>query len=76
MADLDRRARAEARGTRALLRRTSLQSTEADLSPLRGPEAVSLVHRLTLESWSLAGRSQPDYLRQAIPCRFVPQARG
>jgi hypothetical protein len=43
MAPPDRRARAEARTARVVLRRTQLRSAEVDLSPLRGTEAVSLV---------------------------------
>jgi hypothetical protein len=71
MADLDRGARAEARRKRATLKKTHLQPVEEDPSSLRGPEAVSLVHHLTLESWSLAGRQQPTYTRERIPIRFV-----
>jgi len=46
---------------------------EVDFSPVFGPEAVSLVHRLTLASYSLAGRTPPTYTRAQIPCRFVPR---
>jgi hypothetical protein len=71
MADLDRGARAAARRHRATLKKAQLQPVEEDLSPLRGAEAVSLVQRLTLASWSLAGRHQPTYTRERIPIRFV-----
>ncbi len=49
---------------------------EEDLHPIRGGEALSLVTRLTAESWSLSGRRLPDYSRREIPCRFVPGGRG
>jgi hypothetical protein len=46
---------------------------EVDFSPVSGPEALSLVHRLTLTSFSLAGLTRPTYTRAQIPCRFVPR---
>jgi hypothetical protein len=58
-----------------ILRKARLQRVEADLSPVRGADAVSLVHRLTMESWSLSGRSLPTYRREEIPVRFVPGRR-
>lgn len=67
-----RRSRAEGRRTTATLRRGRLQSDEPDLSPLRGPEALTLVTQLTRESWSLSGLGVPTYTRDAVPCRFVP----
>ena len=72
MEDAGRRARAEARRRRAILHKSSLQVCEADLSPVRGAEAVSLVARLAVESWAMAGRALPDYSRDRIPVRFVP----
>jgi hypothetical protein len=72
MADADRRARAEARRTRVTLRKSQLRSREDDLCPIHGPEAVSLVYRLTRESWSLSGLPEPDYSRRDTPWRFVP----
>ena len=53
------------------MRRVALDSTE-DASPIAGAEAVSLVHRLTRESWSLAGQEIPGYSRREMPVRFVP----
>jgi hypothetical protein len=68
----DRRTRAEARRQRAILRKTTVaREHESDPSPVRGPDAVSLVHRLTLESWSLSGRELPAYSRAHLPIRFV-----
>jgi len=49
-----------------------LQRAEADLTPMSGPDAVSLVRQLTAESWSLAGLELPTYTRDRIPWRFVP----
>jgi hypothetical protein len=46
---------------------------EVDFSPVFGTEALSLLHRLTLTSFSLAGVTQPTYARAQIPCRFVPR---
>jgi hypothetical protein len=74
MSDSDRRARAEARRSRTILRKSRLQATEEDLSPVRGAEAVSLVYRLTREAWSLAGMEEPSYTRQETPWRFVPRS--
>ncbi len=72
----DRRARAEARRARVILRKSRLQATEEDLTPVRGVEAVSLVHRLTREAWSLSGMPEPSYTRAETPWRFVPRLPG
>ena len=72
MEDTGRRARAEERRRRATIRRTRLTLEEADPDVIRGGEAVSLVTRLTRESWSLTGREEPRYARHEIPIRFVP----
>jgi hypothetical protein len=71
MADDERRARAEARRARLVVRKSRLQELEDDLSPLRGVEALSLVYRLTREAWALSGRQEPGYSRRETPCRFV-----
>ncbi len=73
MGEKDRRARAEARRRRLILRKSRLQATEEDLSPLHGVEAVALVYRLTRESWSLSGKEVPTYTRRDTPWRFVPR---
>lgn len=67
-----RQARAELRRRTAVLNRTRLTRTEPDPSPLNGPDALSLVARLTRESWTLSGRDFPRYSREHIPVRFVP----
>lgn len=72
MQDHDRQKRAQARRTRAVLHKARLSATEADLSPIRGVDGMSLAFRLTEESWKLAGLEQPSYKREEIPCRFVP----
>ena len=53
------------------LRKGVLRESAPDEAPVRGPEAISLVHRLTLESWALAGLDLPTYSRAATPFRFV-----
>jgi len=75
VANSDRRSRAESRRSRVVLHKTLLHGGDADLASVRGPEAVSLVHRLTRESWSLAGLSVPSYTRSETPIRFVPRPR-
>ena len=55
------------------LRKGRVGEPEVDFSPVFGPEALSLVHRLTLASFSLAGLPRPSYTRAEIPCRFVPR---
>lgn len=52
------------------LREGRTQPDEVDLDPIGGGPAVSLVHRPTLESWSLSGLSQPHYTRATMPVRF------
>jgi len=68
----DRKARAVHRRRTVILHRTVLKDLELDLSPLSGPAAVSLVERLTRESWAVAGKLLPTYPREQIPVRFVP----
>lgn len=74
MSSSERRARAEARRARVVLRKSRLQATEADLSPVLGAEAVALACLLTHEAWSLAGLEEPSYTRPETPYRFVPSA--
>ena len=68
----ERETRAALRRKTAVLNRTRLGGVERDLSPLSGPEALSLVERLTRESWTAAGRIFPRYRRDQIPVHFVP----
>lgn len=42
------------------------------MSPIHGADAITLLTRLSRESWSLTGQEVVDYPRRAIPCRFVP----
>jgi hypothetical protein len=57
------------------LHKGRLGEPEVDLSPVFGAEAISLVHRLTLASYSLARQDRPTYTREQIPCKFVPRHR-
>ncbi len=72
MSRSQREERARERRRLATLRKTRLQAAEDDPGSVHGSEALSLVTRLTVESWSLSGREFPDYERAVIPCRFVP----
>ena len=67
-------ARAQARSERMTLHKSRLGEPEADLDPIFGADAISLLSRLTRSSYSLAGRPMPTYTRATIPCRFVPWA--
>jgi hypothetical protein len=69
MTDAERRS--QARRARMTLRKAHLGDTEVDPTPVSGAEAVSLVHRLTRMSYSLAGDALPVCARAQIPCRFV-----
>jgi len=55
-----------------VLHRTSLRSREEDLHPVTGGEAISLLSRLTRESWRTAGLDEPTSSREETPYRFVP----
>lgn len=72
--DTQRRARAEARRGRMILRKGKLSQGEVDLDPVWGEEAVSLVTELSETSWSFTGAPWPSYPRRQIPCRFVSWA--
>lgn len=72
MTDIERRQRAEQRRQRATIHRARLGEIEPDPHPIRGVEAISLLTRLTRESWALSGRPWPDYKRENTPYRFVP----
>ena len=69
MTDAERRA--QARRARVTLRKSHLGDPEADAIPVFGAEAVSLVHRLTRMSYSLAGHPLPVRARSEVRCRFV-----
>jgi len=45
--------------------------SDVDVCPIRGDAALALVGQLTRTSWTLAGRTIPDYSRAEIPIRFV-----
>lgn len=69
----DAEKRAQARRERMTLHKGRLGEPEVDFSPVFGSEAISLVYRLTLASYGLAGQPRPTYARAQIPCRFVPR---
>lgn len=71
----DSEKRAQARRARMTLRKARVGDPEVDLDPVFGAEAVSLVHRLTLMSYSLAGKPIPALSRAELPCRFVRRGR-
>jgi hypothetical protein len=58
------------------LRKMRLGEVEADLSPVFGAAAISLVSQLTRSSYALTRSSAPRYTRASIPCKFVPWPRG
>lgn len=69
MTEAEKRARE--RQARMRLHKTRLGEPEADLNPVFGAEAISLVHQLTRISYSLAGHSLSRSPRAQMPCRFV-----
>ncbi len=69
--DRERKLRAEARRSRAVLHRTRLAEVEKDPHPIRGAEAISLLTVLSRESWALGGQPLPTYGRADVPIRFV-----
>jgi hypothetical protein len=72
----ERRRRAEERRANMTVRRTSLEAGEEDLSPVFGEDAISLLTRLSRESFQMTGADVPTYARDAIPCVFVRGQRG
>jgi hypothetical protein len=70
--DSERERRAAQRRATAILHRARLKPSEADVHPIAGAEAISLVWTLTRTSWSLSGAPMPAYSRETIPVRFVP----
>lgn len=71
--DEAREARAAARRSRVVLRKTQLGAPDVDLSPVRGAEAITLATKLTRQAWSLTGQAWPTYGRSETPFRFVPR---
>lgn len=66
-----RAARAAARRATMVVRKTRL-GEELDFTPVAGPEALSLVTRLTLECWAMRGEPCPPLDRRTLRVRFVP----
>jgi len=71
MSDVDRKLRAEHRRERMMIRRARFDSSESDIFPVRGIEAISLATSLTRESWSISGRQWPGYKRNDTPYLFI-----
>ncbi len=71
----DAEKRAQARRARMTLRKARLGDPDVDLNPVFGEAAVGLVHRLTLMSYSLAGKPLPVLPRPELPYRFVRRER-
>ena len=71
MDNAERKARAQRRRESVTLFRSTFSSQDRDPSPTRGEEALSLVWRLTRESWSFSRREEPRYDRASTPYRFV-----
>lgn len=63
--------RARQRRETMILRRTSLEDGEEDLTPVFGEEAISLVTQLTRESFGISGDGGRSYSRAQIPCVFL-----
>ncbi|GMV14607.1 MAG: hypothetical protein DPW22_02895 [Alphaproteobacteria bacterium] len=59
-----------------VLQKGRLGEPEADLTPISGCDAVSLVTRLSRESWLETGLELPGYSRKQTPYRFVRESRG
>ena len=75
----EERARLERAAKRSkvmVLHKTRLGEREVDFTPVKGAAAISLVTRLTIESFSL-GRLEPaEPSTQGVVVRFVPRKRG
>ena len=59
-----------------VLHKTRLGHREVDFTPVRGAAALSLVTRLTVESFSLARLEPAGHSRQSVTVRFVPRTRA
>jgi hypothetical protein len=59
-----------------VLHKTRLGEREVDFTPVRGAAAISLVTRLTIESFSLARVEPAEHSTQSVVVRFVPRTRA
>lgn len=57
-----------------VIHKARLGQPELDFTPVRGAEAISLTTRLTIESFSLAGKVT-EQARGSVLVRFVPRTR-
>ena len=67
----DFQQRAEARRARITLKKQRLGDADHE-DALRGADAISLVHQLTLTAWAWARKPLPSLERHELPYRFVP----
>lgn len=58
-----------------VIRKGHLGEPETDLTPVRGPAALSLQTQLTRESFSLAGVDTTSPARRPVLVRFVRRQR-
>jgi hypothetical protein len=72
---LARKQRAARRAETVSIHKGKLGDAPIDFSPVKGAAAISLLTRLTRESFSLARSQAPAYRREEIPVRFVPRSR-
>jgi len=63
--------RAEARRGRLTLTMGRLDEPREDVA-VRGAEAVSLVHMLTMTAWAWSREPLPQLARYELSCRFIP----
>ncbi len=57
-----------------MLNKARFTHGERDLDPIEGGAAITLVTRLSRESWSLAGFDVLRYARRDTPIRFIPRS--
>ena len=58
-----------------VIHKTRLGEPELDFTPVRGEAAISLMTRLTIESFSLADAGNVRHSLDGLPVRFVPRSR-
>ena len=74
--DLARQARAAERARAMVIKKGQLGEPEVDFSPVSGGAALSLLTRLTIESFSLAGVAALRTKGDRSQARFVPRTRA
>jgi hypothetical protein len=69
--EAERKKRADKRRKTMKVRFTTLDD-ETDPWPVYGVEGISLVTRLTRDTWNLARKPWPAYDREHMPVRCLP----